>query len=304
MRYLDPKNDLTFKKVFGEHPHLLRSFLNAVLPLPEDRPIVELEYLPSKLVPQLPLEQKHTIVDVRCKDTDGRQFLVEMQMVWTESFFNRILFNASKAYVKQLEPGKKYHLLEPVYALSLVNEHFTPGTEGEFYHHYQIVNVTHTNRQIEGLEFVFVELPKFRPRSLTEKKLQVLWLRYLTEIHGQNPKIPQDLLEDTDVREAVEILAESAFTAAELESYDRYWDSVSIERTLVGDSLAAGEKVGIEKGEKRGLKKGEKIGIQKGRKEGEKIGIQKGEKIGLQKALERLVAGGMTQAEARKMLGI
>lgn len=29
MRYLDPKNDLTFKKIFGEHPHLLKSFLNA-----------------------------------------------------------------------------------------------------------------------------------------------------------------------------------------------------------------------------------------------------------------------------------
>ena len=35
MRYLDPKNDLTFRKVFGQHPHLLRSFLNALLPLEE-----------------------------------------------------------------------------------------------------------------------------------------------------------------------------------------------------------------------------------------------------------------------------
>jgi hypothetical protein len=31
MRYLDPKNDLTFKKVFGQHPHLLKSLLNALL---------------------------------------------------------------------------------------------------------------------------------------------------------------------------------------------------------------------------------------------------------------------------------
>ena len=40
MRYLDPKNDLTFKKVFGEHPHLLRSFLNALLPLARGQEIV------------------------------------------------------------------------------------------------------------------------------------------------------------------------------------------------------------------------------------------------------------------------
>ena len=33
MRYLDPKADLTFKKVFGEHPDLVISLLNALLPL-------------------------------------------------------------------------------------------------------------------------------------------------------------------------------------------------------------------------------------------------------------------------------
>ncbi|MDR3188055.1 MAG: Rpn family recombination-promoting nuclease/putative transposase, partial [Prevotellaceae bacterium] len=32
-RYLDPKNDLTFKRIFGEHPDLLISFLNALMPL-------------------------------------------------------------------------------------------------------------------------------------------------------------------------------------------------------------------------------------------------------------------------------
>ena len=31
MKYLDPKADLTFKKVFGEHPDLVTSLLNALL---------------------------------------------------------------------------------------------------------------------------------------------------------------------------------------------------------------------------------------------------------------------------------
>ena len=30
MRYLDPKADLTFKKIFGEHKDLLISLLNAL----------------------------------------------------------------------------------------------------------------------------------------------------------------------------------------------------------------------------------------------------------------------------------
>ncbi|MDR1097863.1 MAG: Rpn family recombination-promoting nuclease/putative transposase, partial [Tannerella sp.] len=36
-RYLDPKNDLPFKRIFGEHRDLLKSFLNALMPLEEDQ---------------------------------------------------------------------------------------------------------------------------------------------------------------------------------------------------------------------------------------------------------------------------
>lgn len=35
MKYLDPKADLTFKKIFGNHPQRLISLLNALLPLSE-----------------------------------------------------------------------------------------------------------------------------------------------------------------------------------------------------------------------------------------------------------------------------
>ena len=55
MRYLDPKADLTFKKVFGEHPDLVISLLNALLPLEPDEEVMEIEYLPAELVPENPL---------------------------------------------------------------------------------------------------------------------------------------------------------------------------------------------------------------------------------------------------------
>lgn len=52
MHYLDPKNDLTFKKVFGQHLDLLKSFLNALMPLEERQVIDSLEYLPPELAPK------------------------------------------------------------------------------------------------------------------------------------------------------------------------------------------------------------------------------------------------------------
>jgi len=243
MNYLDPKNDMTFKKVFGQHPHLLKSFLNAILPLQEGTFIESLEYLPAELAPENPL-QKYSIVDVRCRDNHSRQFIVEMQMHWTTGFMQRVLFNASKAYVRQLDKSFKFESLQPVYALSLVNENFQ-ATTPEYYHHYQIVNIEDTGQQIEGLEFVFVELPKFKARNLTEKKLQVLWLRFLTEIDENTTEAPTDLLESSEITEALENVKTSAFTKAELEAYDKYWDSIRVELTLqsgyYNKGLAEGE---------------------------------------------------------------
>lgn len=78
-KYLNPKANMTFKLVFGEHPDLVMSLLNALLPLPEDGQIESVEYLMPEMVPENPAK-KDSIVDVRCKDQAGRQFIVEMQL--------------------------------------------------------------------------------------------------------------------------------------------------------------------------------------------------------------------------------
>ena len=47
MKYLDPKADLTFKKIFGNHPARLISLLNALQSLNEDELIQQEQYLPT-----------------------------------------------------------------------------------------------------------------------------------------------------------------------------------------------------------------------------------------------------------------
>lgn len=59
---------------------LVISFLNALLPFEsEEEKIKSVEYLNPELVPLNPLK-KDSIVDVRCRDSLGRQFIVEMQI--------------------------------------------------------------------------------------------------------------------------------------------------------------------------------------------------------------------------------
>ena len=276
MRYLDPKNDLTFKKVFGEHPDLVVSFLNAMLPFEsEEEEIQTVEYLTPELVPENPLG-KNSIVDVRCQDGRGRQFIVEMQMMWTSAYKQRVLFNASKAYVRQMEKGRTYDFLQPVYSLSLLNDTFSEGEE--YYHDFRIVEMEGTHEVIEGLRFVFVELPKFQAKTFGQKRMQVLWLRYLTEINEKTREVSPDLLSEQAIRKAVEQLEESAFSEEQLYMYDTYWDAVSTARTMIScarrESMAKGMKEGMEEGMKEGMKEGRKEGMKEGMKEGRKEGMR------------------------------
>lgn len=69
-RYLDPKADLTFKKVFAEHKNLMISFLNALLMLEEDEVIVNIDIIPFEKAPENPLG-RYTVVNVSCKNILG-----------------------------------------------------------------------------------------------------------------------------------------------------------------------------------------------------------------------------------------
>ena len=274
-RYLDPKADLTFKRIFGQHPELLISFLNAVMPFEADRYIVSVEYLPVELMPETP-GSKFSIVDVRCIDNYKRQFIVEIQTRWYEAFMKRIVFNAGKTYVRQLGKGNEYELLQPVYTLSILTKNFDHKTDS-FYHHFQIINRENSDEIIPGLEFILIELTeKFRPETIAERKLMALWLRFLNEVNEDMRALPVEMQENAHILQAAELCEIGAYTPAELAGYDKFWDTVSVERTIVSGAMAEGEAIGVKKGKAIGLEEGKAIGLE----EGKAIGLEEGKAIG------------------------
>ena len=246
-KYLDPKADLTFKLVFGEHPDLVMSLLNALLPLADDGQITSVEYMTPEMVPENP-GKKDSVVDVRCIDEKGRQFIVEMQLYWNEFFQQRVLLNASKAVVRQLNKGEDYNLIQPVYCLNLVNDVGFESGPDEFYHDYAIVNVEHSDRIIEGLRFVFVELPKFKPKTIAERKMSVLWLRFLTEISGNTEDAPAELLENELTSKALSIVEKSAMSEAQLYAYEKFWMGITDEKGFLEARYNKGRAEGRAEG--------------------------------------------------------
>ncbi|MFV0365759.1 MAG: hypothetical protein ACK5JS_04550, partial [Mangrovibacterium sp.] len=134
--------------------------------------------------------------------------------------------------------------------------------------------------------------------------MAVLWLRFLTEIQHGTQHIPTGIGDTQELKEALDILQESRFSEDELEYYDRYWDGVSRERTLINGKT----KEAVEKGMAEVLEKGLAEGLEKGLEQGLAEGIEKGreeEKITMVKnllnagaSLELIMAAtGLTEEE-------
>ena len=79
--------------------------------------------------------------------------------------------------------------------------------------------------------------------------MQVLWLRFLTEIGEKTRQIPEEFLENPEIKRAVEIVEESAYSEAEMYAYDKFWDTIRVEQAFV-DEAEIRYGMGIEKGAK------------------------------------------------------
>ena len=114
-----------------------------------------------------------------------------------------------------------------------------------------MVHEANSDRVIEGLRQLFNELPKNTPSTYAEKRMHVLWLRYLTEVGENKSSVAPELLSDPEVGKALSEIRASAFTDAELAGYDKFWDQVSVEVTLYNSGERKGRAEGRLEGERQ-----------------------------------------------------
>jgi predicted transposase/invertase (TIGR01784 family) len=183
-----------------------------------------------------------------------------MEIDWTGAFKQRLLFKSGQAFVKQLEKWENFRSLQPVYGVGFLATNLDESEH--WYHHYPLVNVRKPTREIlEHLQLVFIELKKFPIASPGEKRLRILWLRFLREIKDRTEQISKDLFEVPEISQAIELAQEAAYSNAELAAYDDYWKAVSTEKTRMSSKFDEGEKKGFLKGMRKGLLEAEKKGM-------------------------------------------
>ena len=163
--YADLLLDVTFKKAFNpdtQNKVCLIALLNALLEGEIDEPIEDVQSR-DKEYSDGSNESRTTIFDLHCVDSKNRKFIIEVQIAKQENIVNRAIYYASQTVVSQGDRGRGYKYgLDPV--ITVVFMEFSVFDEQDKYLRKAMLREKDGTRISRTLNFVFVELPKFRKK--------------------------------------------------------------------------------------------------------------------------------------------
>jgi len=217
MQFVDIKNDIAFRKIFGNENKkiILISFLNAVMKLEDSSRIADVEILNPY---QLPIIKnlKASIIDVKAKDKRGKTYIIEMQVAEPDGLDKRLLYYASKEYSQQIESGELYTQLRPVIFIGIFDFHFTKGPK--YLSHHAVCDVEDGERIIKDMDFYFIELPKFDTPLANLTEITDKWIFFIKE--AENLEIIPDNVDDEGLKAAYHGANKHSWTKEELDAYD------------------------------------------------------------------------------------
>ena len=243
MRFISPKVDYSFKKIFGseQSKDILISFLNAII-YGGDKIIQSLTIV-NPYNPGQTMTLKDTYLDVKAVLQDGSIVIIEMQVARVSAFSKRVVYNLGKTYTNQLGIGENYLTLTPVIALTITDFilfNQTTDVINQFVFQEKRKKFEYPDAE---LQLFFIELPKFK-KSLSElNSLSDKWIYFLKEAATLD-SIPDNLGEVSEIKLALNIANQAEMTVEELEFVDRRSMMLQDEKGRITYAQEEGRKEG------------------------------------------------------------
>ena len=217
MKFVDIKNDIAFRKIFGNEnkTEILISFLNAVLELPQGKKIKKIEIKNPYQLPEIK-GLKSSILDVRATDERDISYIIEMQVEELDGFDKRVQYYTAKQYSSQINKGDEYPKLNQVIFIGILDFVFFEEDEDYITRH-RTVNVKTQKSTLNGMEYNFIELPKFIKELKDIKTLVDKWIYFIK--NSENLDVIPSNLKDEGLIHAYEDADRHNWTKEELEAY-------------------------------------------------------------------------------------
>ncbi|HBX44352.1 MAG TPA: hypothetical protein DEG28_00460, partial [Porphyromonadaceae bacterium] len=159
-RFINPFSDVGFKRIFGQEDtkDLLIDFLNDLLV--NERIITDITFMDKEILPVFK-GFRGAIYDIYCTDSNGTNFIVEMQNGYQTYFRERALFYLSHIITRQGSAGGEWHFdVKAVYGVFFMN--FRLNSIPHKLRTNVILADRETHEQFsDKLRFIFIELPSF-----------------------------------------------------------------------------------------------------------------------------------------------
>ena len=242
-KYLDPTNDVAFKKVFEDKTRLM-SFLNSILKLDGIKKIIDLEYISPETLPDFGIG-KRALFDLKVRDASGSIYVVEMQNRKQDSFLKRVQFYSSYAYTSQVQQGMDHGNLMPVILIAIVrNKIFPDNVPCVSYH--KILETNTGQNFLYDVSYVFIELEKFNKQENELSSIEDEWLFFFADSQ-QITDLPQ-AIHDSAVLDAFKTIEFFNFTPAQHDAYVRSRLATEADEMTIENKYKKGIQEGIEQG--------------------------------------------------------
>ena len=247
---LSPKVDFVFKKIFGneKHPNILISFLNAVIK-PTD--LIKSVQIKNTDIEKEHIEDKYSRLDIKAVTNNGEHINIEIQVKNEYNMIKRSLYYWSKMYEGQLTKGQDYDTLSRTICINILDFKYL---KNDNFHNCYRLKEKNTNEELtDVMELHFIEIPKLRKLENTEDISDMLEA-WITFIESPTSELIDKLeMSSDEIKEAKEELLRLSGNDKERERYEKRFESLLEQNSL----LANAERKGLEKGKKEGLKEGE-----------------------------------------------
>ncbi len=239
---LTPKNDVIFKRLFGQkgHENIVKDLIEAILE--EKIESVDLGYnneiLPDKI------EDKVGVLDVKVKLSSGVWLEVEMQNIDYGDIEKRMMYYLNLMYLEELKRGKKYSDLKKVISIGILNFEYFKDIE-DYHTIWKMTEQKNYNKKIEDQEIHFIEIPKFLKSEININRKIDQWLCFIDYSREELVKMAKE--KNDMVQEASAVYD---YLVADKEERDRAYLRMKYEldyNSGLDNARKQGMKIGIEK---------------------------------------------------------
>ena len=242
---LSPKVDFVFKKIFGneKHPNILISFLNAVIK-PTD--LIKSVQIKNPDIEKEHIEDKYSRLDIKAVTNNGEHINIEIQVKNEYNMIKRSLYYWSKMYEGQLTKGQDYDTLSRTICINILDFKYL---KNDNFHNCYRLKEKNTNEELtDVMELHFIEIPKLRKLENSEDISDMLEA-WITFIESPTSELIDKLeMSSDEIKEAKEELLRLSGNNKERERYEKRFESLLEQNSL----LANAERKGLEKGKKEG----------------------------------------------------